>query len=114
MEWVVVCGCTEVEVVETGSVLMESGCGSAGSLRAVLLFRRDAVCAEGVVVDSGDAGLWRLGGRVGGYVVVTWPLVFVWFCWSCVGDCRGGVGGRLGSAVRVGLVDLGSPWTCGW
>ena len=112
MEWVVVGGWAEVEAVETGRVLMDSGCGSAGSLSAGLLFRRDVFCAEEVAVDSGDAGRWRLGGRVGGYVL-TWPLVLVWFCRSCVGDGRGGVGGRLGNAVRVGLVDLGSPWTCG-
>ncbi len=69
MEWVVV-GCSaEVEVVETGRVFMESGCGSAGSLSAGLLLRRDAFCAEEVAVDSGDAGRWRLGGRVGGCVV---------------------------------------------
>jgi len=69
MEWVVVGGGAEVEVVETGRVLMESGCGSAGSLSAGLLLRRDAFCAEEVAVDSGDAGCWRLESRVGGYVV---------------------------------------------
>ncbi len=69
MEWVVVGGCTEVEVVETGRVLMDSGCGSAGSLSAGLLFRGDVFCAEEVAVDSSDANRWRLGGRVGGYVV---------------------------------------------
>ena len=61
--------CTKVEEVETGRVLMESGCGSAGSLSAGLLFRRDVVCAEEVAVDFGDAGRWRLESRVGGYVV---------------------------------------------
>ena len=50
MEWVVVGGCTEVEAVETGRVLMDSGCGSAGSLSAGLLFRRDVF-----------AGAWEVG-----------------------------------------------------
>ena len=62
------CG-AEVEVVEIGRLFMESGCGSAGSLSAGLLLRRDAFCAEEVAVDSGDDGRWRLGGRVGGFVV---------------------------------------------
>ena len=65
MEWVVVGCCTKVEKVETGRVLMESGCGSAGSLSAGLLFRRDVVCAEEVAIDS----RWGLGGLVGGYVL---------------------------------------------
>ena len=94
-------------------MLMESGCGSAGSLRAGLLGRRDVVCAEEVAIDSGDAGRWRLGGLVGGHVF-TEPLVFVCFCRSRGGDGSGGVGSRLSKAIPVGLVDLGSPWTCGW
>ena len=55
--------------METGRVFMESGCGSAGSLSAGVLLRRDTFCTGEVAVDSGDAGRWRLGGRVGGFVV---------------------------------------------
>ena len=56
MEGVVLDWCAKAYEVETDRVLMESGCGSAGSLSAGLLFRRDVVCAEEVADDSGDAG----------------------------------------------------------
>ena len=70
MEGVVVGWCAKVHEDETVKVLMESGCGSAGSLSAGWLFCHDVVCAEEVADDSGDAGRWRLEGRVGGYVVM--------------------------------------------
>ena len=107
MEGVIVGCCAEVCEVETGKVLLESGCGSAGSLSAGLLFRLDVVFAEEVADNSGDAGRWRLKGRVGRYVAMQ-PLVVLWLCrCSCVGDGRGGGDGRLGKVVRVGLVDRG-------
>jgi hypothetical protein len=56
VEGVVVGWCAKAYEVETDRVLMESGCGSAGSLSAGLLFRRDIVRAEEVADDSGDAG----------------------------------------------------------
>jgi hypothetical protein len=67
--WVVVGWCTEGEDVATGWVWRESGCGSAGSFSAGVLVRRDVFCAEEVEVGSGDAGRWRFGGLLGGYVV---------------------------------------------
>ena len=58
MECVVVgCG-AEVEVVETGRVFMESGCGSAGSSSAGLLLRRDVFCSEAVVVVAVAVAAW--------------------------------------------------------
>ena len=69
MLWVVVGWCTKVEEVATVWVLRESGCGSAGSLRAGVLVRRDVFGAEEVEVDSGDACRWRFGGLLGGYVL---------------------------------------------
>ena len=100
--------CTEVEELATCWVWRESGCGSAGSFSAGVVVRRDVFLAEEVEMDSGDAGRWRFGGLLGGYVV-TYPLVLVWFCRSRGGDGCGGVGCLLGNAVLVGLVDLGSP-----
>jgi len=55
--------------VATGCESRESGCGSAGSFSAGVLVRRKVFCAEGVAVDSGDAGRWRFVGLLGGYVV---------------------------------------------
>ena len=105
--------CATFDDVVMDRVSTESGCGSAGSLSAGLLLRRDVFCVEEVVGNSGDAGRLRLEDWLGGYVV-TWPLVPMWlFSCSCGVDGRGGVGGRVGRAVRVGLVDRGSPWTWG-
>ena len=60
MEGVVVGWCAKAYEVETDRVLMESGCGSAGSLSAGLLFRRDVFYAEEVVgyqCGCGDANV---------------------------------------------------------
>ena len=68
---------------------------------------RDVVYAEEVADDSDDAGRWRLESRVSGYVVM-YPFGLFRLCrCSCVGDWRGGVGGR--AFIREGLVDRGSP-----
>ena len=61
--------CTEVAEVATGWLWRESGCGSAGSFSVGVLVLRDVFCAEEFEVDSGDAGRWRFGCLLGGYVV---------------------------------------------
>ena len=50
-------------------VSTESGCGSAGSLSAGLLLRRDVFFVEEAVCNSGEAGRLRLEDWLGGYVV---------------------------------------------
>ena len=63
MEGVVVGLCAKLDEVGTNGVSMESGCGSAGSLSAGSLLRRDVFCAEEVVGNSALA-LGRLVGRI--------------------------------------------------
>jgi hypothetical protein len=60
MEGVVVGLYAKLDEVGTDGVSMESGCGSAGSLSAGLLLRRDVVCAEEEVADKSGCA-WKLG-----------------------------------------------------
>ena len=69
MEEVVVGLCATLDDVGTDRVSTESWCGSAGSLSARWLLRRDVVGAEEVAGNSGDSGRLRLEDWVGGYVV---------------------------------------------
>ncbi len=59
-----------VDVGTDSRVSTESGCGSAGSLSAGLILRRDMFCTEEVVGNSGDAGRLRLENWLGGGYVM--------------------------------------------